>query len=182
MSRKRIAVYCSASNIPGMMDRADHLGAQIAFEGWDLVYGGGAKGLMGAVASGVTRHLGNVYGYIPRHLVLREGAYQHDRARVVQVATMAERKRMMELESSAFVVLPGGLGTLDELFQVLTDAAIGLHTKPIVLVNWDRVYDPMLDALSSLCKHNYISTDAMSLLNVVEGTKDAIDRLKACGI
>jgi hypothetical protein len=133
---KRVCVFCGSrpGTQPGFSDHARELGLRIAERGLELVYGGASVGLMGDLADAVLAAGGKVIGVIPRGLVEKELAHDGlDDLRVVE--SMHERKAMMADLSDAFIALPGGFGTLDELFEIITWAQIGLHKKPIGLLN-----------------------------------------------
>jgi uncharacterized protein (TIGR00730 family) len=134
--RRRIAVFCSSSpgNDPGFAAAARELGACLAAEGRELVYGGGRVGLMGELADAVLAAGGRVTGVIPEALLAREVAHQ-GLTELHVVASMHARKAGMADLSDAFVALPGGFGTLDELFEIVTWAQLGLHARPIGLLD-----------------------------------------------
>jgi uncharacterized protein (TIGR00730 family) len=146
---KRICVFCGSSNGRREIysERARLLGRKMAERGIGLVYGGGGIGLMGAVAQSLIEAQGEVIGVIPYALATKERALEttfesHVELRVVK--TMHERKSIMTQLADAFVAMPGGLGTFDELFEVLTWAQLGIHQKPIGLLNVDGYFDPLL--------------------------------------
>lgn len=142
---KTLCVYCSSS------DRleskyyavATELGAAMAQGGWTLVYGGGRTGLMGAVARGVKVGGGRVIGVIPEFMKVRELAFT-EADELISVVTMRERKLLMETRADAFVALPGGWGTLEELLEILTLAHLEVLQKPVVILNQDGYYDDLL--------------------------------------
>ena len=143
-----ICVFCGAAagQDPDMVSVAKELGQQIAEQSWTLLYGGGNTGLMGAVSEGALTHNGEVIGIMPTLLVERERAHgQLTRLECVQ--DMATRKaRLIEL-ADAFVILPGGMGTLDELFEVLTWYQLGLHQKYTFILNYKGFYNSLLAQL-----------------------------------
>lgn len=143
---RRVAVYCGSKegNSPRFKEAASQLGAAMAARGLDLVYGGAANGLMGAVASAVLRGGRRVTGIIPTGIERQEWAHP-ELTEAVRVSTMYERKALMAERADAFVALPGGFGTMDELFDVLTQAQVGLHRKPIGILNLDGYYGPIID-------------------------------------
>lgn len=143
---RRVAVYCGSKegNSPRFKEAASALGAAMASRKLDLVYGGAANGLMGAVASAVLDGGGHVLGVIPTGLERQEWAHP-ELSEAIRVDTMHERKALMAERADAFIALPGGFGTMDELFDVLTQAQVGLHRKPIGLLNLDGYYAPLLE-------------------------------------
>jgi uncharacterized protein (TIGR00730 family) len=140
-----ICVYCgSAADVAqSYKDAAVLLGRLAGEQGIEIVYGGGRVGLMGLVADAALAAGGKVTGIIPRHIVEMEVAHR-TLSELIIVETMHQRKRMMVDRSDAFVILPGGLGTLDEAFEILTWKQLQLHDKPIVIANIDGYWDPLL--------------------------------------
>jgi uncharacterized protein (TIGR00730 family) len=135
-ARRSVCVFCASSNGVDQvfLDSAKALGRAIAERGWQLVYGGAHVGLMGAMADAALTAGGAVTGVIPRALVAREIAYR-GLTELIETSSMHERKAEMARRADAFLVLPGGLGTLDEMCEMLTWSLLGIHQKPIVLVN-----------------------------------------------
>ncbi|PQO21830.1 TIGR00730 family Rossman fold protein [Rhodobacteraceae bacterium WD3A24] len=139
-----ICVFCGARNGTRMRyaDTAAELGTLLAEEDWRLVYGAGDVGLMGGVARAAQAAGAETLGVIPQHLMARERR-RGDLAGLVVTDTMHERKKVMFMNSDAFVVLPGGAGSLDEFFEVLTWAQLGLHSKPIFLLDVEGYWQPL---------------------------------------
>jgi uncharacterized protein (TIGR00730 family) len=145
---KRICVYCGSreGDRPAYREAAETLGRLIATSGIGIVYGGASVGLMGTVADAAIDAGGEVIGIIPEALLARELGHQRlTELRVV--ASMHVRKAMMEQLSDGFIALPGGLGTFEELFEILTWSQLGFHDKPIGVLNVDGYYDGLLDFL-----------------------------------
>jgi len=166
---KSICVYCASGpgNNPAFVQAASRFGRILAENGIRLVYGGGAVGLMGALAESVLDHGGRVTGVIPDFLVNREHMLARVQERIV-TPDMHERKRVMFERADAFVALPGGVGTLEELVEQMTWAQLGRHKKPILILNVDRFWDPLcvlLDQMERLAfirpglSVNYLVTD-----------------------
>ena len=131
-----VCVYCAASpRHPQLLELANRVGAAIADRGWTLVSGGGNVSAMGAVATGARSRGGRTVGVIPKALVHRELA-DIDADELIVVDTMRQRKQVMEERSDAFLALPGGIGTLEELFESWTAGYLGMHDKPLVLLIW----------------------------------------------
>ena len=158
MKQKSVCVYCGSrpGNDPEYMAQAHAVGQGLARENWRLVYGAGDVGLMGAVARAAQLAGGNTFGVIPEHLVKWEVG-KTDLTRYIVTETMHERKKVMFMNCDAVVVLPGGAGSLDELFEVLTWRQLGLHSKPIILVNTNTGirclrFSPMSSPKDSLMK------------------------------
>ncbi|MFP4331521.1 MAG: TIGR00730 family Rossman fold protein [Spirochaetaceae bacterium] len=177
---KRLCVYCGSSrgNEPRFEHAAAELGREMARLGIELVYGGGRAGLMGVVSSEVMRRGGKAYGVIPRHLMTREIAHT-DLTELIEVETMHERKAMMIDRADAFVALPGGLGTLEEISEVLSWAQIGLHNKPIGLVNSGGFYDPFVRFVDHLVSAGFVSPSSVDLLLLDASPLRLLERLIA---
>lgn len=143
---KTVCVYCGAN--PGLSPRyaeaARALAGELVGQGMALVYGGGNVGLMGIIADEVLRLGGEVTGVIPTALVEREVGHMHLTRQFI-VRDMHERKAMMARLADGFIAMPGGLGTLEELFEMLTWSQLGIHAKPVGLLNVDRFYDGLID-------------------------------------
>jgi uncharacterized protein (TIGR00730 family) len=138
-------VYCaSGPTHPGLLALAAQLGESIAERGWTLVSGGGNVSAMGALAAGARANGGRTIGVIPKGLVLREMA-DTDADELVVTDTMRERKQIMEERSDAFIALPGGIGTLEELFETWTAGYLGMHDKPVVLLDPAGHYDGLFE-------------------------------------
>ena len=157
-----ICVYCGSSNGAAEIYREAgfQLGAAIAQAGLRLVYGGGTRGIMGAVADSVLRHGGAVTGIIPDFLVDKESS-QSDLEKLSETIItqdMHTRKHTMFERADAFVTLPGGIGTLEELIEMMTWAQLGRHDKPIVLANVDGFWNPLLELINHMDDSGFIHT------------------------
>jgi len=133
----------SASTPPDLMVMAEQIGTMIATRGFGMVYGGGSTGMMGASARGAVSHGGRVHGIIPRFLQNLEVA-NHDISQLTITENMHQRKQMMYTESDAFIVLPGGFGTMEEMLEVLTWCQLKVINKPIYLFNPNELWNDML--------------------------------------
>jgi uncharacterized protein (TIGR00730 family) len=176
----RICVFCGASrgNRPEYLRAVVAFGGAMARRGIGLVYGGGAVGLMGALADAVLAGGGEVIGVIPDGLLEREVGHRGlTELRVVD--SMHTRKRTMAELASAFVALPGGLGTLEELFEVLTWAQLGIHHKPCALLDVGGFYAPLLALLDHMRDAAFIAPAHRSLLLVERDVDALLDRLAA---
>ena len=177
---RSVCVYCGSSNLGPVAHReaAFAFGAQLASEGIDLVYGGGRVGLMGAVADGAIAKGGHVVGIIPEHLMRAEvGHGQVSELHVV--ASMHVRKQMMFERSDGFAVLPGGPGTLDEMFEILTWRQLGLHDKPLIVCNMGGYWDRLLGAIDGLIEQNYAKTSFRDFYGVVDRIDAVLPTLRA---
>src|SRR5262244_2400100 len=154
-----ICVYCASGpgNNPAFMDAARKFGRILAENRIRLVYGGGSVGLMGALAESVLDHGGAVTGVIPDFLVDREHMLVRAQERIV-TRDMHERKRVMFERADAFVALPGGIGTLEELVEQMTWAQLGRHKKPILVLNVERFWQPLLALLDHMEQLEFIRT------------------------
>ena len=177
MIKKSICVYCGSrpGRNPAFAEAADALGRAIAGEGWRLVYGAGDVGLMGTVARAAQDAGGDTFGVIPTHLMDLEVG-KTDLTRFIITETMHERKKVMVMNADAIVVLPGGAGSLDEFFEVLTWRQLGLHGKPIILLSVDDYWTPLTTLLDHVVDQGF--ADA-SLLGFVETTTSASDTITA---
>jgi uncharacterized protein (TIGR00730 family) len=180
MPRRRlsICVYCASRLGPSSAHAAaaHDIGTLIGQRGWQLVYGGGRAGLMGVVADAALGAGAPVVGVIPQSLMARE--LGHDKLSELHVVrSMHERKQMMAERSDAFVALPGGIGTLEELFGVWTWRQLGYHDKPVGLLNVDGYYDRLLDFMSHTVEAGYVQPAQRALLEVHETAADLLDGL-----
>ena len=177
-----VCVYCAASpRHPDLLDLAGRVGEEIAGRGWTLVSGGGNVSAMGAVATGARSRGGRTVGVIPKALVYRELA-DIDADELVVTDTMRERKKVMEDRSDAFLTLPGGIGTCEELFETWTAGYLGMHDKPVVLLDPAGHYDGLRHWLASLVAAGYVAQSAMDRLQVVTDVTAALDLCAPDGV
>ncbi len=166
---RAVCVYCGSSNdgAPGHRAAAQWFGRQLAQAGIALVYGGGRVGLMGAVADGAIEAGGHVVGIIPEHLMRAEVG--HGRVSELHVVeSMHVRKQMMFERADAFVALPGGPGTLDEAFEILTWRQLGLHDKPFVFANLDGYWNGFLSLVDGIIAQRYARPSFRDFFTVVD--------------
>jgi uncharacterized protein (TIGR00730 family) len=176
---RSVAVFCGASagHLPAYRDAALALGAGLARAGIRLVYGGGRVGLMGAVADGAIAAGGIVVGVIPEFLTRAEVA--HDGvAEMIVTDSMHSRKRLMFEMSDAFVSFPGGLGTMDETFEILTWRQLGLHDKPILIADIAGSAAPLVAMIEATIGLGFARPDIRRLYEVVEGVEATLERLR----
>jgi uncharacterized protein (TIGR00730 family) len=175
---KSICVYCASGpgNDPAFMEAATKFGRILAENSVRLVYGGGSVGLMGALAESVLDHGGAVTGVIPDFLVNREHMLLRVQERVI-TRDMHERKRVMFERADAFVALPGGVGTLEELVEQLTWAQLGRHKKPILILNVARFWDPLCQLLDQMEKLDFIRAGLPVTLLVAERVEEILPKL-----
>jgi uncharacterized protein (TIGR00730 family) len=165
---RSLCVYCGSSGAVEAQyrDAASLLGAQLAQAGIELVYGGGRVGLMGLLADATLAAQGKVTGIIPSHLRDAEVAHQGV-SELVVVDSMHERKRLMAEKADAFAILPGGIGTLDEMFEILSWKQLGLHDKPIFLVDIGGYWAPLRALLDHIIDTGFARAETRHLLQVV---------------
>ena len=175
---RRLAVYCGSSmgTNPRFAALARDLGREMAARGIGLVYGGGRLGLMGVVADAVIAGGGEVYGVIPQALIDLEVAHT-GLTELHIVSTMHERKAMMTDLTDAFVAIPGGVGTLDELFEAWSWNALGYHAKPFALLNVDGFWDAMIGFLDHVTASGFMSAARRAQLIEANTIDEAINRL-----
>ncbi|WFF06977.1 TIGR00730 family Rossman fold protein [Micromonospora sp. WMMD1076] len=173
-----VCVFCASSRTldAHWLALATETGAELARRGHTLVSGGGCVGMMGAVVQGARAAGGRTVGVIPQSLVDLEVA-DLDSDELLVTDTLASRKTLMDEKSDAFVALPGGLGTLDELFEVWTTATLALHAKPMVIVDVDGFYRPLLDWIRGLGEQRFLKPAALDLLMVADSVPAALDRI-----
>ncbi len=179
-SDKRICVFAGSSpgRQPQYVEAAQQLGEELCARGYDLVYGGGRVGLMGTVADSVLGNGGQVIGVIPEALAEKEVAHR-GLTDLRVVTSMHERKALMAELSTAFIALPGGLGTLEELFEVLTWVQLGIHTKPCGLVNVGGYFNGLLEFISHAVEERFLKPDHQSMILVDSDIKALLDAVEA---
>jgi uncharacterized protein (TIGR00730 family) len=177
---KTICVYCGSGpgTNPHFIESAKALGKALAENGIRLVYGGGSIGMMGAIATSTLDHGGSVTGIIPDFLTVRENALSRVQEMVV-TPDMHERKRLMFERSDAFVALPGGIGTLEELVEQLTWQQLGRHSKPVLLANIDGFWEPLLSLLAHMCATQFIRSGLSVEILKADRVEDILPRLRA---
>ena len=179
----RICVFLGSSmgNAPVYAETARSFGALLARRGIGLVYGGGSIGLMGQVADGACAAGGEVIGVIPEALRAREQDHQGLTALHV-TSTMHERKALMAELSSGFVALPGGVGTIEELAEVITWRKLGQHTKPILIANFEGFWQPLLGLLEYLAGHGFVREDVLAECLVVDDPAGILPALRQASV
>lgn len=179
MPSKSVCVYCGSRSgaMPAYADAARTFGQALAQQGWRLVYGAGDVGLMGEVARAAQTAGGDTFGVIPTHLLAHEVG-KTDLTRFVVTETMHERKKVMFMNADAVVVLPGGAGSLDELFEVLTWRQLGLHNKPVVLLNTAGYWSPLLALIDHVIAQGFADPELAEFLSVVDTPSEAVDVLR----
>ncbi len=173
-----VCVFCGSSRIlePPYLELAAQAGRMLAEHGHTVVSGGGRVGMMGTLASGARSVGGHTIGVMPEPMIPWEIA-DTEADELLTTVDMASRKTLMVEKADAFLVLPGGLGTLDELFEVWTLGTLGMHDKPVVLLDPDGFYGGLLDWLAGLVPLGFVRPEALALLTVVDSLAAALDAL-----
>ncbi len=179
MQQGSVCVYCGSrpGADPAYMAEATALGTALAENDWRLVYGAGDVGLMGAVARACQTAGGDTFGVIPKHLVEWEVG-KTDLTRYVVTETMHERKKVMFMNCDAVVVLPGGAGSLDELFEALTWRQLGLHQKPVFLVNTNGYWDSLIHLMTHVVAQGFADATLLDYYTAVPDTPAAVAALR----
>ncbi len=177
MIKKNICVYCSSSNLLDDIYylEARLLGQLMAAQGYGLVYGGGNVRLMGVIAKAVHDNDGYVYGVIPQALKEREGVAYEIADELIVTPSLRERKALMYEKSQAFITLPGGIGTLEELMETLTLKQLGYHQAPMVIVNTNGFYNSLFALLNEFLEKRFVKSSFPELFTVVDNVGEAMD-------
>jgi uncharacterized protein (TIGR00730 family) len=177
--RRAVCVYCASSGAahPDYRDVAYRLGASLADGGFDVVYGGGGRGSMGALADGALARGGHVIGVLPRFMADLE--WGHPRLSELQlVEDMRTRKHLMLTRSQAAIALPGGSGTLEELLEAITLKRLGLYLNPIVLVNTRQFFDPLLRLFANAIQERFMDERHAWMWEVISEPEQVLDALR----
>lgn len=179
-SVRSVTVYCSSSGAVSQTytDAAAELGAAIAAQKWVLVYGGNRVGSMGVLADACRAARGHVIGITPK-LMVEKGVSDSDCHELVVTDCMRERKRHLEHRGDAFIALPGGLGTFEELFEIMVGKQLAYHRKPIVLLNVCDYFNPLLAMIDQGISQRFIKPQARELVHVSPGVNDAIEFIRS---
>jgi hypothetical protein len=179
---KLLCVYCASSDRldPKYYAAATELGHELVKQGWGLVYGGGKTGMMGAVARGTKAAGGRVVGVIPEFMKARELAFD-EADELISVITMRERKLLMETRADAFVTLPGGFGTLEEIMEILTLRQLDVVKKPCVFLNQDGFYDDLIRLFEKMLAERFFKPSNMELFRVANTVAEVFPQIAAAG-
>lgn len=174
-----VTVFCASSvDVPAVyVEAARELGTAIAQQGWTLVYGGGSFGLMGEVSHAARLAGGSVVGIIPQRLVEEEKANEHCNELIV-VDDMRQRKALLDSRCDAFITLPGGIGTLEEFFEMLVGRYLGFHDKPMILINVNEFFDPLIELIEHGIEQNFIRPRTRELMFIADNVPAAIAQLR----
>lgn len=175
---KSICVYCASSlgNNPIFAEQAYELGKTLSEHGITLVYGGAKVGLMGIVAEGSLTNGGNVVGIIPEFLAAKEIKHENLNELIV-VQTMHERKALMQEKSDGFIALPGGFGTMEELFEILTWGQLSLHKKPIGILNVGGYYDSLIQLIDTMIQSGLLKEEYKNMVLVSDSIDDLLSQM-----
>ena len=175
----RVSVFCSsAPDIPkSSLDLAFGIGEAIGEQGWDLVWGGGKASMMGAVAKGARSRGAATIGVIPQPLINLEFE-DKDATQMHVVSDMRTRKAKIEDLSDAFIALPGGIGTLEEFFEIWVGSYLKFHSKPIAICDPVGFYDPLRTALDHLAEHNFMKTGQAELVSWCKDIPSTLDAIR----
>lgn len=180
MTISNVCVYCGSSNgnEPAYLEAGQEFGRILARSGVGLVYGGGGVGIMGAIARSVMAEGGRVTGIIPEFLCAKEVQLKEITEFIV-TDSMHTRKWTMFERSDAFVALPGGVGTLEEVIEMMTWAQLGRHNRPIVFLNLNGFWDPLISLLDHMIKEGFARSQIRSIYSVVDKVEDILPRIEA---
>ncbi len=176
---ERVCVFCASSTKvdEAYINDANELGVILSENNITMNYGGGAVGLMGAIANSMLKNNGKITGIIPKFMV--EVEWEHKGVRnMVHVDTMAERKRLLVDQVDAVIAMPGGTGTLEELFEVLSNKKLGLFTKPVILLNTKGFFNPIIEMLHKIIDENFMRKEHQELWTVVNKPEDVISAIE----
>ncbi len=174
-----ICVFCGSSegNDIKIIEAATQLGKALANNNIKLVYGAAKIGIMGLIAKSTLAHKGKVVGIIPEFLKLKEVVHL-GLTELITTQNMHDRKLLMQTRSDGFITMPGGMGTMEELFEILTWLQLGLHSKPIGLLNVNHYYDDLILMLEKMVKKGFLSMDNLELLIVDDQIDNLIEKMK----
>ena len=178
MKNFSVCVFCGSrsGDNPDFLVQADTLGKLIAKHNWRLVYGAGNTGMMGAVANATQLGKAQTFGVIPNHLVQRE-VVKTNLDNYILTENMHERKKLMFTNSDAIILLPGGPGSLDEFFEVLTWAQLGVHKKPIIVINVKKYWDPLFALIDHTISSGFAENSLKNLFTTTETVIEAVEYL-----
>lgn len=174
-----LCIYGASSNAidQSFIDAGEQLGAAIAQSNHTVVFGGGAAGLMGAVARGAHSKQGKIIGISPSFFNV-DGALFTECTEMIYTETMRERKQLLDEMSDAFIITPGGIGTFDEFFEIYTLRQLATHKKPIAIYNTNGYYNPLIDMLNNAIKQNFMPSTNLDLLFISDNPTEIIEHIQ----
>ena len=175
----KLCIYGASSNAidNSFLDAGETLGSAIATRNHSVVFGGGAAGLMGAVARGAHKQGGEIIGICPSFFNV-DGALFENCSQMIYTETMRERKQLLEEMSDAFIITPGGIGTFDEFFEIYTLRQLGVHQKPIAIYNTNGYYDSLVDMLKNAINKDFMPNTNMDLLFISDNPDEIINHIE----
>ena len=175
----KICIYGASSNIIDSLyiDAGETLGEFLAQNNHTVVFGGGAAGLMGAVARGAHKKSGEIIGIAPSFFNV-DGVLFTECTEMIYTETMRERKQLLEEMSDAFIITPGGIGTFDEFFEIYTLRQLGMHQKPIVIYNTNGYYNALIDMLNNAIDKNFMPSANMDLIFISDNPQEIINHIE----
>lgn len=175
---KNVCVYSASSTKIASIyfEMAEELGHLLARKGINLINGAGSSGLMGTISNAALQAGGNVTGVIPRFMV-EQGWHHQGLTHLVETETMHERKQLMAEMSDGVIALPGGCGTLEELLEIITWKQLGIYLKPIVILNVNGYFDPLLDMLQKAIEENFMREEHRAIWQVATTAEEAVEQL-----
>jgi uncharacterized protein (TIGR00730 family) len=178
-TKKSVCVFCGASNAVAQkfLDIGAEFGQRLAKRDVTLIYGGGDCGVMGAVANATMKNGGHVTGVFPVSLRNIENEHQN-LSEIIIVDTMHERKMGMFERSDAFIVFPGGFGTMDEMFEILTWKQLQLHNKPVIIFNYQGYWDPLIALMKNIIEQGFAKAEVATFYHVVTVVEEILDILE----
>lgn len=180
MKIQSVTVFCGSKSghDTGFEDQAIELGNALGKNGIQLVYGGGNKGLMGAIANAVLANEGKVLGVIPK-LLLEWEAQHEGLTELIITETMHDRKKILYDKADVAIILPGGMGTMDELFELLTWNNLNIHQKKVIVLNWEGFYNPLLTMLEHMHNAGFMYADWKNRIYVAKDAKEVMETINA---
>lgn len=178
----KICVFGAASSLidPAYIEKVEELGREMVKRGHSLVFGGGARGLMGAVARGVRAEGGYIFGVIPKFFEEEDVEVVFRQCdELIKPDTMRERKQLMEDNADAFIIVPGGIGTFEEFYEILTLKQLCRHNKPIAIYNLQDYYDEMLGAIRQSMEKHFVRSECMDLFYVTKDLAALLDYIES---
>jgi uncharacterized protein (TIGR00730 family) len=177
---KKICVYCGASNIvaPHFLEEAENIGKLIANNNFHMVYGGSKYGMMGTLANGALNSGGKVTGVFPENVFTTTEVLNDSLSEIIMVPDMHVRKMTMYILSDAFVILPGGFGTMDETFEMITWKALGMHDKPIIIYNYKNYYNHLLQIIDQFYDMGFAGSKMKGIYDIADDKESILSILK----
>ncbi len=180
MKIQSVTVFCGSKsgNQLGFINQAKELGTALGKNGIQLVYGGGGKGIMGAIADAVLAKNGKVLGIIPKLLLEWEAQHQ-GLTELIVTETMHDRKKILYDRADVAIILPGGMGTMDELFEMLTWNNLNIHQKKVIILNWEGFYTPLIALMDHMHTEGFMYEDWKTRIIVVKDAKEVMETISA---